>query len=309
VPRHVSCGPDDLVSKWPPPAPAFRFGFQSGEFVDLLDGSVPHPLQRAIMPIVIRREGHLQIAGTAFAVGSALFLTAAHILRADRGLWGEEFYLLYIGGENADGSLLGGLLPISSVNFNDFADIALMRVMLPLLEDEPLRHSVLAGSFRSPDVGDHCVAIGYTAGLEIEIADDREIVSVRPRLNASRGVVEQVHLARRDEAFLTFPVFQTSARFDFQMSGSPIFAGPIGRHVVRGLVATGFEHDPQTMETSYGSLLWPAAGLRDPATAGREHEASLLDLAREGTVEFEGTSAVDVDRSDEAIWQVAYRSG
>lgn len=33
-------------------APTFEFGFEGGDFVDLIDAAKAHPLQAAIMPVI-----------------------------------------------------------------------------------------------------------------------------------------------------------------------------------------------------------------------------------------------------------------
>jgi len=269
---------------------------------------MPHPLQRAIMPIVLERNGRPEIVGTAFAIGSGTALTATHTLVDDGRPRGTNPGLLYIGGTHDGGNLLGGLLPILHLNFNATTDIALVRFELPLLNDEPLRHGVLSLSFESPAIDNRCLAVGYTAGFTFEPGEPLDKLSVSPKLHATKGVIQDLHHAGRDRTSLPFPVFLTDARFDSQMSGSPILSGGIGPVHVIGIVATGFEMGEGLPATSYGSLLWPAAGLRLPFLddTGAEADKSLLEMAEAGWVKAESLGLVSVDKSNSDAWTVSY---
>ena len=119
----------------------------------------------------------------------------------------------------------------------------------------------------------------------------------------------EVFTRRRDESFLRFPVFQTDARFDHQMSGSPIVSSPVGAPEVGaqrvvGLVSSSVDFgDAALGHTSYGSLLWPAAALHLPYLndSGTEVEKSLLDLATAGGVDVDTTAELTVNQDD---WSV-----
>lgn len=289
---------------------SFSFGFADGEFPDLLEGHMPHPLQRAILPILLKRSGTFEVAGTAFIIGPRLALTATHTLVEGGAPRGDEPYLVFLGGENPDGSLMGGLLPIQKISLSADSDVALLRFDAPVLQnDEPIVRTALPISFLGPVVGDTCIAIGYTAGVTFDEApaEHPRVVTVNPKLRASRGVIEEIHEQQRDSFFLRFPVFRTNARFDSQMSGSPIFSGPANaKHRVVGVVTTGFDHGTESSaHTSHGSLLWPSAALHLPYLdgEGREREHSLLELAYAKQVDVDSTAELTVD--DE--WRVTRR--
>jgi len=69
----------------------FRVDFGGERFVDLAqqhDYEFPHPMQRAVMPVVILdKEGETvtgaRVVGTCFAICSNLVVTASHVLTDD----------------------------------------------------------------------------------------------------------------------------------------------------------------------------------------------------------------------------------
>jgi hypothetical protein len=287
----------------------FGWSFEAGALLDLPIDK-PHPLQRSIMPVVLKRDGRWEVAGTAFVVGREVLLTAAHTIVEDGQCRGEEAYVLYVEGQYDDGNYIGGLLPIDRVNTNGFCDLAMLQVRLPLVGGvTPLNLPLLPMSFAPPAVGDPCAAIGYTAGMTFDGADDWLKLQLSPKMHATRGLVQELHHEGRDRSMLPFPVFRTSAEIKSQMSGSPILAGAGPEMRVTGVVATAYDVDPPDQPISYGSLLWPAAGLRLPFLQGSELvDTSLLELAEHGYVQVAAADRVSVDKTNPEAWVVSVRT-
>ena len=89
------------------------------------------------------------------------------------------------------------------------------------------------------------------------------------------------------------------------MSGSPILDASSGKVV--GIVATGYDLEDSAEPLSYGSMLWPAAGLKAEVVRqdGTEVEMSLLELARSGVTSCDDSTArVEVDKSN-PDWQIS----
>jgi hypothetical protein len=283
-----------------------EFSFNDDPFVDLpLEPG--DPLQRAIMPIILRRGDVWEVAGTAFAIGPQLLFTAAHTLVDNGVVRGDEAYVLYVGGVNADGTLMGGPLPIEHVKANAGIDVALLQVRLPLIDGTMLALAVLEFSFAAPLPGEVCAVVGYTAGTRFQDLPTEARLDVTANLLASQGTVVELHHGGRDTVVLPFPVFRTTAQIRSQMSGSPIFAGSGSTKRVVGIAATSFELAEGDEHMSYGSLLWPAAALR-MSTTGDVDELSLLDLAKLGYVRADHSiDRIDVDKSNPAAWTVSFR--
>lgn len=268
------------------PPDGFKLSFDDAAFIDVLENTFPHVLQRGIMPILLHRHGAPQVAGTAFSIMPNVALTAAHVLVENGTLRGDPASLLYVGGTYADGGLMGGPLPIWQVNLDLATDLALLRYEMPELDGAPLRVKHLPLDFRGPAVGETCVAIGYTAGFEFEEdVQGASTLSIAPKLRASKGNIEEVHLEGRDK-MLPYPVFRTSAHIVEQMSGSPILSGGIGQHRVTGIVTTSYQLDEDgSTPISYGSLLSPALPLHLTFRVdGRERELSLREMIDRGGV-------------------------
>lgn len=286
----------------------FQIREEWGPFADLLQDQMPHPLQRAIMPVVVTRAGVPRIEGTAFAIGAGIALTAAHVMSGPQP---EDVRLLYIEGTNEDDSLRGLPLPLYGWGKNDKTDVAVLQIRLPEIDGEQLVHGAVPISFIPPVLGSAALAIGYTAGFEFEPgdADDPGTFSFSPRMNASQGTVQDVHLNGRDPVMIPFPAFQVDARFDHQMSGSPILAAAApGLVRVVGLVSTSMDTE-DGVPVSHGSLLWPAASLRLAFhhEGGVRFQVSLLDLAQQGVLDIEGTEHVEVEPAGGTAWTVHFR--
>jgi Trypsin-like peptidase domain len=294
------------------------WSFSESAFVDV-DLPVGHPMYGAIMPIVVRRGTAWEVAGTAFVVGPHAALTAAHTVTAGGQSRVDEASLLFRGNRNEDGTVMGGLLPITSINVNSATDLALLTLLIPEINGESLRLTGLKLSFVEVSVGERCAVVGYTSGLRFDISDP-PVMELSPVLHASAGEVRHVHQRGRDASFLRFPSFQLSAHAPHQMSGSPILGGPGQTKAVVGVLSSGFDLGDGGEPISYGSALWPAAGLRMTLRVDEDAlqaagvltelidgagEFSLHDLARLGYVGADSsTEDVIVDKSSPDDWRV-----
>jgi hypothetical protein len=274
-----------------------------------LDMEHGHPLQRGIMPIVLHRGDTWRVEGTAFAVGPQLLLTAKHNLVDANGLRGDEAHVLYIDGRNPDVSYNGGLLPVERLNTNGQTDLAALQIGLPLIDGKLLRIATLPISFAPPSPDDACLAIGYTATTAFDEQPEVVRLELAPALHTSRGRVVDVHHRGRDSSFLPFPVFHTTAHIPPQMSGSPILAGSEPDRRVVGVASTGYDVEPTAEPISYGSLLWPAAGLRMAMqNESGPVDVSLLELAQMGYLTAdESVHAIELDTTDPDAWTVGLR--
>lgn len=273
----------------------FTVPFNGSDFVDLLSLAMPHGLQRAIAPIVVLDGEALRVEGTSFAIADGLFLTAKHVVVDDQEeeLRSQSLSLYFVGGRHPSGALMGGLVPIKRVYFQRESDLALLWAQFPMVAGTRVQHDGVEIDFTVPAVGQPCVAVGYTAQTRIdsEGTPGGPKWSILPKLNASRGIVTEVNSDRRGGGILNVPLFQTDARFDAQMSGSPVFSavGPRGR--VIGVVSSSMDfggHDDG--EVSHASLLWPACAIRLEIDEddGSVANVSLRQLCERGWIKAEG---------------------
>ena len=150
-----------------------RLGIENGDLVaDFADADFvaihpfPHPIQRAVMPVVAMKDDYVRGIGTCFAISSqGLILTARHVIEdalqidaggesADPDLWIGALYAAETGEDNR----LGGLLPASKVYFNDDLDLALMHLSLPTNGEtgKALHIPALRLGTRIPRGGEQC---------------------------------------------------------------------------------------------------------------------------------------------------------
>ena len=109
------------------------------------------------------------------------------------------------------------------------------------------------------------------------------------RYTASKGHVQQLHFPKRDSVFMSFPCFETSARFDGGMSGGPIIST---EGQVCGVICSSLKTDVSDGTfTSYGSLIAPALALvlNGIDSTGVERELFLHDFVRDGAVAVDHT--------------------
>lgn len=82
---------------------------------------------------------------------------------------------------------------------------------------------------------------------------------------------------------LTFPCFQTDARFDHGMSGGPVFneAG-----YVCGVICSSYQVENDPGYISHVSLIWPAMGIQIEVAGegGKSEMMFVYELAKNGLI-------------------------
>lgn len=286
--------------------------FTAGDFVDV--GF--HLIQRGVMALVWQRDGELTPLGTCFAItGDGLCLTARHVIEeafssqspatdVQSLQWNEgALYALYIApappGHPTE--LEGGPLPVDFVYLNPGVDVAMIKLRLPkhTVTGEWLPIGVLRLRMALPKPGDLAFAFGYHAMRSEKLDSDGPAYSQCQTLSASKGTVEEVHFGGRDRAFLPFPCFRVSSRYDGGMSGGPVM-NEAGQ--VIGVVCSSLgDPDDGGGHISYASLIGPVLGMALDATAAEDVKASrhfLWDLVTGGAVVADSTGVM-VERRGE----------
>jgi hypothetical protein len=269
-----------------------------------------HPLHQSVVPILIVRDGVLEIAGTAFFIGLAWFMTASHTLLHEGLPRAEEAYVLLPRERTGPDTFRVEPLAVRRLDTSTYptTDLAVLNTGMPTRNGRLILPSRLPISFRPPEIGTPCWIIGYTAGLTIGEMDKGKLrVTVMPTLHASMGVVQEVSHVARDSKLVTFPHLRTSAHVPSQMSGSPVVTGDGDDRRVVGVAATGYDLVPDAVPLSYTSLMWPAAGLgvTIDTPQGGEVRRPLLDLAREGLLDADDSlDAVTVVERAPNVWTV-----
>ena len=133
------------------------------------------------------------------------------------------------------------------------------------------------------------VALGYSK-MTAEYNLTSNSIGYNQSLNATRGMIEEVHNQRRDNIMLNFPCFRTNSRYDSGMSGGPIFEA---NGSVIGLISSSFTGETDdNLYTSYGVLLAPAFTLKALVKMDSEAESkeySLYELTKLGLISVDET--------------------
>ena len=248
--------------------------FSDADFVTIKP--FPHPTQMAIMPVIARKDPYLRAVGTCFAISSqGLVMTARHVVEEALGLdsngrktdpdqwisvvycsevqWQDEESVIFLE-DHPD--LLGGLLPVKQIYFNNSIDIALMQLNLPYHKESKqlLRMPQLSLGLKPPGIGEECVGMGYHKMDWKQELDNPYAYQVMQSYSATKGIIKKIYQIGRDRILLPFPCFEITCRFDGGMSGGPIISMKTG-HVV-GVVCNSLNTDDTDSEFySHGSLI------------------------------------------------------
>lgn len=263
-------------------------------FMDIEDFSL---LSTSVMPVVhVHSDGRVIPCGTCFAINSTgLFITALHVVQ--NNLWdsnSKEWIIredngftaiLYQSNDlNDDGSghYVGGLVSIGKIYLCEEFDIALLHANLPIHQETglppPVRAQRLGTSL--PEIGELCFAFGYHSmtWTKGDVSD-----SLYVPISCSKGIVEDIHIPRRDRSMLPFPCFRMNLELPSGMSGGPVLDS---KGIVRGVVCSSFTGDKGEPHTSYATLAGLAALIK---LTFEDHDGSskkgfLWDLMKAGAV-------------------------
>jgi hypothetical protein len=116
--------------------------------------------------------------------------------------------------------------------------------------------STLGLSLLPPAPGETILGFGYPdSAAEFDRTIDIPTIAIGINGRSTIGEVLCVYPAFRDRGMLTFPCFETNARFDGGMSGGPIFNE---RGLLCGLICASHGADDPHGHISWGATLWPA---------------------------------------------------
>ena len=154
-----------------------------------------------------------------------------------------------------------------------------------------------------PTVGERIQAFGYPrSGVKI---DGKKIeLDVNPMTTV--GEVITVYDQRRDTKLISFPAFQTNARFDPGMSGGPVF-NDSGK--LCGLICSGmFLDNSESDHISFASLLWPSMGTKvwlKLEYHDLKENFPVLFLAEHEYIQAEGWERVSLNSPNLVTWNAS----
>jgi hypothetical protein len=227
-----------------------------------------------------------------FDYGEVLFVTAKHVVEALIVNPKIRAFILLPDASVAEGGQSLLLVPIHELAAHEsHNDIALLvaNTKLEYGSGEKLcKIHVLRAAFDVPEIGQPCLALGYP---QPPGSNDYQ-------LQASQGVIEEIHPKRRDNTFSTFPSFRTTAFYSPGMSGGPIIDTE-GRAI--GVISHGNDAKEPENVVGYGAclgaILEMSLTLHD--VAGVEHDLSVVQLADMGYIGDKKDSAITLVRTDD----------
>jgi hypothetical protein len=275
-----------MINKYP-------ISFEEAASVNIAPDAV---LYDSIAPIVvIKEDGRHSAEGTAFCLailanGEAVFATAHHVIRQLIDDPEMVAFLLLPKNLTAEPRMLASL-PIRSISYAESNnDVALMMVSVADggLAVTGLKWLPLA--FGEPQVGKYCVGVGYP-----QTQGDISYV-----MQASRGVIEEIHPNRRDSSLSTFPSFRTNALYRGAMSGGPIVDE---NGSVIGIIAHSTEADDPAFVTGYGASIGAMGELRIRLhnQTGELQEFTAPELAERGVLRQTDRTLLRLDRGGNGV--------
>jgi len=272
------------------------------EFRDVLEDVFPHPLQAAVLPVIVVRDNVFYLQGTAFSIGNNLALTAHHVLtQEDTDIISHAGVLHVVPGDES-GMVHATIIEVEDVTAHPGStDVSVLRLKSPPPgEHNPMPLRPLRLGMAPPPVDETILMLGYTHADPMASID--EVLRLRPKLHLTTGKVVQ----HTPEGFgrCKGPCWQVEATTVNQMSGGPALAAAgdgTDLMVARGVISTGFNVAEDDVPLSNAAMPYTAMALAPVVNRGTTEEPTYLyELAQNGHIPVVDLDLVDLDFADPA---------
>lgn len=278
-------------------------------------------MQRWIMPVVIvKRDGaravtDVCVVGTCFAIALGIVVTAKHLLTDDFGdpvdATGREdrsVGVLFVTDEPIPGQeepYWGGLIDVRQIASSPDHDLALMQLQVPSTEDGRFpRFATGRLSIDAPELDSRVAVPGYSDSKSVFTPPNT--INVEHKLRASTGVVQELHIPRRD-FMVYFPALSADFPSPGGMSGSPVFRtdGAICAMMSASLAPSLDD----TVWTTSAALLPPLFAMElDTPFGDLPGRHSVYELAERGLVGTDGSHRkVEILKREDGLTDIRWR--
>lgn len=274
------------------------------------------PIARVAVPIISVHGQVTRVSGTACIIAPWLAITARHVIEGEFRAFGGRLPSM-TGTYEALHRTLTLLWPVEGRRgislhvhrswCSNQCDLAALWLAPDQQEDLDIRWACPVISLTPPRIGSSVAAFGFPKSETVATGASEFQTSMNPMTSA--GSVVEVHNARRDRSFLSFPCFRTNLRFDGGMSGGPVFDD---KGKLCGLVCASMPNpdDPAAEHVSYASSLWPLLSICidmpwDRYPAGNSYP--LYRYAEAALIRVEGLEHVDLLEDSNGGLSVVFR--
>jgi hypothetical protein len=262
-------------------------------------------------------EGQWFASGTATIIGPRFALTAKHVIEDYEERFGRFSCLA---ANVLQGGTVGALWTVNRYYSSPFTDITLL-FLSPAPGSKPAEDYAWVKcpfmNLAPPEIESVIWGFGYPNSevehLNVEGEEHSSSAMVRLRWSdkpsITTGEVIDVFYDRRDNVRMTFPGFQTNARFDGGMSGGPVINQ---NGELCGIIHSAFEPSEEGDQwASFVSSLWPLMALQlDIPIQGQESEGAYLlaELAHIGYIRTLNINKVAIKlNEDDSVNSVGFR--
>lgn len=272
------------------------------------------PITEYVLAIKAHRDDKFYASGSAIIIGHNLAITAQHVIddfvREFEGnhidappnsevAFSFNLQLIHILNNGKSGQIWN----VTRLWACNFTDIAVLRLSPTTQEALEYKWRPPKIDLIPPKVGERISCFGYRDPKIKKISNK---IEWQVDSRTSIGEVTAVHDQKRDSCRLSFPCFQTNARYDGAMSGGPVFkdTGKLCGIICSNLPPSEDGED----HVSYVTSLWPLMGMKidiDRIGHPKSIKYPMLELARDKFIHADGWERVTlVSDQDGNIIQV-----
>jgi hypothetical protein len=176
----------------PPDIPPFHANFDEKNFLSMPMTS----MQMGVMRVLCIQSGEMTCLGTAFTIANfGLLATARHVVidqalelsRRGEGLLAVVYVAPRVDRSTAE--FMSGTVPVTRAVLSGTADVALLQVQLPTIDDRQIRFPAFQMISAPPPIGEPVMALGYSRmeANTLHHTTHETSLELEQDFNASRG--------------------------------------------------------------------------------------------------------------------------